>query len=457
MPDDKITVFLADDNLIVREGVRALLNLQPDIEVVGVAADYDEIITFYDGLKAAELGEQGERSAPPAVLVTDIRMPPNFTSEGIDAAKEVRRRYSGTGTVVLSQYDDPEYAAALLAEGSEGYAYLLKDRVGEGNQLANAVRAVATGKSMLDPKIVEAMVSPVATDALTPVEEELLRMVAEGKPIKAIAAARGTTPAAAAGDVEQVFLKIAKDASAGTAGALKRLQMLHAAIIDREEVGERLEKLLPGGIADKMRAEGMEPGHTERLTVTVLMSDVRGYSGIAERTDPTLLAGQLNNHRALLNDAILSHGGTVMQFTGDGVMAVFGAPFPQEDHADRALEAALQMHVRQDVLNDEWIEQSLTPFRLGVGLCTGEVAAALLGSAERLEYTLVGDTVNLSARLQDLARPGGQVVLSEATYLALSEQPEAEKLDPTMVKGRETPVNAYKIEAVALAATRGQE
>lgn len=441
MPDGSITVFLADDTLIVREGVRALINAAPDLDVVGVGADYDEIIAFYDALK-------DEHGAPPSVLVTDIRMPPTFTDEGIRAAKEIRRRHSGSGVVVLSQYDDPEYAVSLLAEGAEGYAYLLKDRVGEGDQLCEAIRAVAAGRSALDPKIVEAMVHPVAAAGeLSPADEDLLRLVANGRPIKAIAAARGITPAAAQHEIEELFLALAKDASAGAAGALKRLQMLHGAIVARDEVGETMEKLLPGGIAEKLRAEGMQAGHSERLTVTVLMSDVRGYSGIAELTDPSLLAQQLHAHRALLNDAILSHGGTVMQFTGDGVMAVFGAPFPQADHADRSLEAAIQMHRRQQHLNDEWSGNGLTPFRLGVGLCTGEVAAALLGSDERLEYTLVGDTVNLSARLQDLARPGGQVVMSDTTYFALTSQPPAKALDPTMVKGRATPVNAYMIDA----------
>jgi len=97
----RITVFLADDNLIVREGVRALLALEPDIEVVGTAADYDGLL-------------HGAEAAAPQVIVTDIRMPPSFTREGIDAAKEVRKRHPGTGVVVLSQYDDPEYAISLL-------------------------------------------------------------------------------------------------------------------------------------------------------------------------------------------------------------------------------------------------------------------------------------------------------------------------------------------------------
>ena len=143
-----IDVFLADDNLIVREGVRAIIERHADLRVVGMAADYDEVIS-------------GATATEPQVLVTDVRMPPSFHREGIDAAKEVRKRYPGTGVVVLSQYDDPEYAVSLLAEGSAGYGYLLKDRVAEGNQLADAIRSVATGGTALDPAIVEALVRPV--------------------------------------------------------------------------------------------------------------------------------------------------------------------------------------------------------------------------------------------------------------------------------------------------------
>src|SRR5262249_3511793 len=153
------------------------------------------------------------------------------------------------------------------------------------------------------------------------------------------------------------------------------------------------------------RDGGREIGESERMTVTVLMSDVRGYSGIAERVDPTVLAAMLNTHRAEMNAAILSEGGTVMQYVGDAVMAVFGAPSAQADHADRALVAACAMHERQTHVNEHWTAEQLPEFGLGIGLSTGEVAAALLGSEERLEYTLVGDTVNLAQRLQDLARP----------------------------------------------------
>ncbi len=127
-----IDVFLADDNVIVREGVRTLLERQGDLRVVGVAEDYESLV-------------QGVLATQPHVLVTDIRMPPTFRREGIEAASEVRQRCPGIGVVILSQYDDPEYAVSLVAEGSAGYGYLLKDHIAEGNQLVDAVRSVATG------------------------------------------------------------------------------------------------------------------------------------------------------------------------------------------------------------------------------------------------------------------------------------------------------------------------
>src|SRR5665213_793269 len=185
MPEDAgIRVVLADDNLIVREGVRALLQLAGDIEVVGVAGDYDELVAGADAMT-------------PQVVVTDIRMPPNFIDEGIRAARLIRKQHPGTGIVILSQYDDPEYAISLLSEGAAGYAYLLKDRVAEGDQLSRAVREVSTGGSMIDPRIVNALTSPVTeAGGLTSAEERLLAMVAQGRPIKAIAVGLRSTPEA---------------------------------------------------------------------------------------------------------------------------------------------------------------------------------------------------------------------------------------------------------------------
>jgi adenylate cyclase len=153
------------------------------------------------------------------------------------------------------------------------------------------------------------------------------------------------------------------------------------------------------------------------VEVTVVMSDIRSYSAIAEHADPSQLAGQLNTHRAAMNRAILGEGGTVMQFVGDAVMAVFGAPVPSPTTPiapSRGRGHARPAERDQRALAGRGPARA---FGLGIGLSTGDVAAALLGSEERLEYTLVGDTVNLSQRLQQLGS-AGETVISEANLRA---------------------------------------
>ncbi len=207
----RISVLLADDSVIVREGLRALLSMTGDLDVVGVAGDYLELVA-----RSEELA--------PHVIVTDIRMPPTFQREGIDGAQLVRKRHPGTGIVILSQFDDPEYAVALLSEGASCCAYLLKDSVAAGDQLARAIRTVSSGGSLLDPKIVEAMVRPLGEADLSPAEEELLAWVAEGRPIKAIAIKRRTTGADVTASVEQLFFKLAKQATGGGEAGLRNLR-----------------------------------------------------------------------------------------------------------------------------------------------------------------------------------------------------------------------------------------
>jgi DNA-binding NarL/FixJ family response regulator len=174
-----IRVAVAEDNLLVREGLERLLGLQPDLEVVASSADFDGLMA------AVELHR-------PDVLVTDIRMPPHHTDEGIRAALELRDRRPALGVVVLSQFSDPAYALALLERGSERRAYLLKDRIDDVTQLVGAVRAVAEGGSVVDPKVVEALVSSRAgdespLDELTPRELDVMREMAQGKNNAAIA------------------------------------------------------------------------------------------------------------------------------------------------------------------------------------------------------------------------------------------------------------------------------
>ncbi len=194
----------------------------------------------------------------------------------------------------------PEYAVDLLVQGAAGYAYLLKDRVADCDRLARAIREVATGGSMLDPEIVAALVSPARTDGeLSRPGRAAAAQVAEGRPVKAIAASRRRHPRSGQRrDRGPVLAAGQRRVGRAAQGALHRLRLLHTAILDREEQGETLCRLLPGGLADRLRSDEALVGRTERLDVTVLMSDVRGYYAIAENADPAVLAGQLNTHRS---------------------------------------------------------------------------------------------------------------------------------------------------------------
>jgi class 3 adenylate cyclase len=215
--------------------------------------------------------------------------------------------------------------------------------------------------------------------------------------------------------------------------------------LDRAQAAhQRMTRLLPGGLAERMSSDPGAFTTTELLMVTVLMSDVRGYTAIAEVTEPRRLAEQLNDHRKAMTDVVLAHGGTVMQYVGDAVMAVFGAPEPLNGREARALAAAAQMHAGQQALNAAWATQGLRPFGLGIGLSTGQVAAALLGSQDRVEYTVVGDTVNLAARLCDAARPAGSTVACAATMSSSSTADGYELLPALRVKGRTSTVTAHR-------------
>jgi class 3 adenylate cyclase len=212
----------------------------------------------------------------------------------------------------------------------------------------------------------------------------------------------------------------------------------------RLQAEAKLSRSVSSDLVERLRRDGRRIGETETLDVTVLTSDVRGYSTLAERADPHALAGQLHQHRDEMAGLITHRGGTVMQFVGDEVFAVFGAPAPIADHAARAVSCAREMQAAQAAVNERWVETGLPPFDLGIGLSTGEVAAALLGSGAHTEYSIVGDTVNLSNRLQQWAGPG-EIVMSSDTFRGAKEPRDAEALEPAPVKGRKALVAAYRL------------
>jgi DNA-binding NarL/FixJ family response regulator len=194
-------VVLADDSYLARDAVGRALAEAPDIEVVAVCEDRDSLLAAVEA----------ER---PDVVVTDIRMPPSEMAEGVEVAARLRRSHPSIGVVVLSQYLEATYALDLLAGGSDGRAYLLKEHIHDGGELAAAVRTTAAGGSVIDPKVVEVLVTVRVRAAASPLagltrrEREILGQIAQGKSNPAIAAALGLSKRAVEKHINAIFVKL---------------------------------------------------------------------------------------------------------------------------------------------------------------------------------------------------------------------------------------------------------
>jgi DNA-binding NarL/FixJ family response regulator len=196
-----LRVVVAEDNALLREGLSRLIAAEPDLELAGTCGDLPGLLAAID-------------DEVPDVVVTDIRMPPSGTDEGIRAANTVRERHPAVGVVVLSQYANPDYALSLLEGGSAGRAYLLKERVGDVEELLGAIREVARGGSVVDPKVVDALVTATSRavrsdlDRLTPRESEILGEMATGKSNAAIASSLILSERAVEKHTNSIFSKL---------------------------------------------------------------------------------------------------------------------------------------------------------------------------------------------------------------------------------------------------------
>jgi DNA-binding NarL/FixJ family response regulator len=201
-------LVIAEDNYLVREGVRRLLDDGPEFTTVGTAGDADELLALVD------------RHHPDAVL-TDIRMPPGHSTEGITAALRIRSTHPSTGVVVLSQHADASYASALFAEGTTGLAYLLKEAVGDRTELVRALEAVSNGGSVVDPAVVDTLVSAGQRGADSPLHQlsarelDVLREMAQGHTNSAIAARLFVSESAVSKHVAAIFAKLGLQGSSG--------------------------------------------------------------------------------------------------------------------------------------------------------------------------------------------------------------------------------------------------
>lgn len=196
-----VKVVVAEDTLLVREGIARLLDLQPGIEVTALVGDLPQLMDAVE-------------QDPPDVVLTDIRMPPTGTDEGIQAATALRASHPTIGVVVLSQFAEPAYALTLLEGGSERRAYLLKERLSDPGQLVDAITEVAAGGSVVDPKVVEVLVSARSRtrssplERLTPREREVLHEIAQGRNNAAVGAALFLSERAVEKHISSLFSKL---------------------------------------------------------------------------------------------------------------------------------------------------------------------------------------------------------------------------------------------------------
>ena len=198
-------------------------------------------------------------------------------------------------------------------------------------------------------------------------------------------------------------------------------------------------------VVDKIIDSGELTLHGEKREVSILFSDIRGFTSMTEQLEPTEVVSILNSYFSYMIDTIYHYEGMLDKFLGDGIMCIFGAPIDQPDHALRAACTALAMQRTISEFNRLQHEQERPMINIGIGINTGDAVVGNVGSEKRLEYTAIGDHVNLAARLQAIAA-GGQILISESTYQAIKHVAAVQKLKPVKIKGKELEVQIYELQ-----------
>jgi adenylate cyclase len=183
----------------------------------------------------------------------------------------------------------------------------------------------------------------------------------------------------------------------------------------------------------------------DKKPVVIFFSDIRGFTSMSETMAPNEIADLLTSYFTEMVGIVFEHGGTLDKFMGDAIMALWGAPLSAKDDADRAMQTALDMMHTLEEMNRKWAEQGRRQINVGIGINFGEVFAGNIGSDQRLEYTVIGDAVNVASRLCGKA-DAGEIIISESFYKALKKKPKVEASEPLSLKNKAQPVAAYRVK-----------
>lgn len=236
-----------------------------------------------------------------------------------------------------------------------------------------------------------------------------------------------------------------------SAFAIENAQLYQRMLV-AEKKRETLGRFLSPSIVEEVMKAGtsLELGG-KKQTVTTLFCDIRGFTPIAERTAPGRLVMMLNDHFTAMTEIVFEFNGTLDKFVGDEIMAVFGSPLVLADDAERAVRAALAIQARNVELNKRRATQEQSIFDLGIGINTGEAIAGYIGSPQRMEFTVVGDSVNTASRLCDSAGPR-QVVIGASTYALIKDKVDARRIGTVILEGKANPVAAYEVSGMKTSA-----
>jgi adenylate cyclase len=214
----------------------------------------------------------------------------------------------------------------------------------------------------------------------------------------------------------------------------------------RDQQAELVRRFATPEVAQDLEDSGFSLGG-KRVRVSVMFSDIRGFTSLAESQPPEETIELLNTFYALMFDAIGSHGGVVTQMMGDGLMSVFGAPMPLADHCDSAVSAAQEMVELMDLFNVERDATGKPRITIGIGIASGEVVAGYAGTNERATYTCIGDVVNLAARLETHTKVTQRsILIDDVTRSSLGDRVAAEPLGPVPFKGKATAVEVFSVD-----------
>lgn len=253
-------------------------------------------------------------------------------------------------------------------------------------------------------------------------------------------------------------LKALTDQSAVALENLNLFKRWNEGVTQTHQMSKILHRYMSPSVADEVlkRVDDLHSWKGDKRYVAVLMADLREFTRISDNYDPEEVVRWLNEYFSEMIETILSNGGTVDKFMGDAVLAVFGAPTPLPNVEFRAVNCAVEMHNCIKKLNQKRAEQGLFPLQMGIAVTAGDVVAGNIGSDKRMEYTVIGDAVNLVSRLQGLAN-NGQVLTSANVAEKILDKVEAKRLDPVYVKGKTNPLDIYEITSIKPQPQRAME